>query len=292
MGLDAAAVSRSYLAGLLHDIGKLTLPEGLLQKPGPLDLGEWDDVRERSSVGAQLVARMTAVRDAAPIVAAHHERWDGTGYPSGLAGYEIPAEARIVAVADALVSMTSDRPYRPRARRPAPSRPSGAIRRSAMTRPSSAPSSRSHAKAACRAARPRRPRQSRPPSGRERRPRPLRRVWRNVARRRGRDGRCWARTQGGRVAGGYGGRLRTRHRAVQRGPGGSGGVSPVPLISRSSAAGGRLARAGSPRRSRTLRRSGAGPSPPRGRRARRTLRGRAGGLRRARPAPRRRGRSP
>ncbi|MBA2616357.1 MAG: diguanylate cyclase [Actinobacteria bacterium] len=72
MGLDAAAVSRSYLAGLLHDIGKLALPEGLLQKPGPLDSGEWDDVREHSSVGAQLVARMTAVRDAAPIVAAHH----------------------------------------------------------------------------------------------------------------------------------------------------------------------------------------------------------------------------
>ena len=69
MGLEAAAVSRSYVAGLLHDIGKLALPEAVLQKPGPLDSEEWDEVREHSSVGAKLVARMTTVRDAAPIVA-------------------------------------------------------------------------------------------------------------------------------------------------------------------------------------------------------------------------------
>ncbi len=65
-----------------------------------------------SSAGASVVEKIAAVRDAAPIVAAHHERWDGTGYPRRLAGERIPAEARIVAVADALVAMTSERPYR------------------------------------------------------------------------------------------------------------------------------------------------------------------------------------
>lgn len=112
MGLDGDAVSRTYVAGLLHDLGKLSLPESTLQKPGPLDEQEWNEMTRHSSVGAELIAQMTAVRDAAPIVAAHHERWDGTGYPRGLAGERIPPEARIVAVADALVSMTSDRPYR------------------------------------------------------------------------------------------------------------------------------------------------------------------------------------
>ena len=112
MGLDGPAVSRTYVAGLLHDLGKLSLPEATLQKPGPLDEDEWHEMTRHSSVGAELVAQMTAVRDSAPIVAAHHERWDGSGYPRGLSGLKIPAEARIVAVADALISMTSDRPYR------------------------------------------------------------------------------------------------------------------------------------------------------------------------------------
>jgi two-component system cell cycle response regulator len=112
MGLDGEAISRTYVAGLLHDLGKVALPEATLQKPGPLDDEEWDEMTRHSSVGAELVAQMAAVRDAAPIVAAHHERWDGTGYPHGLAGDRIPPEACIVAVADALVAMTSDRPYR------------------------------------------------------------------------------------------------------------------------------------------------------------------------------------
>ena len=113
MGLDADAVSRTYVAGLLHDLGKVALPEAMLQKPGPLDEREWDEMARHSSAGAELVEKIAAVRDAAPIVAAHHERWDGTGYPFRLEGERIPAEARIVAVADALVAMTSDRPYRP-----------------------------------------------------------------------------------------------------------------------------------------------------------------------------------
>ena len=112
MGLDAEAVSRTYLAGLLHDVGKLALPEAMLQKPGPLDEREWEEMTRHASVGAELVEKMGAVREAAPIVAAHHERWDGQGYPSRLQGDRIPPEARIVAVADALMAMTTDRPYR------------------------------------------------------------------------------------------------------------------------------------------------------------------------------------
>jgi two-component system cell cycle response regulator len=112
MGLDAEAISRTYAAGLLHDVGKLALPEATLQKPGPLDEDEWHEMTRHSTVGAELVAQIGSVRDAAPIVAAHHERWDGTGYPHGMAGERIPPEARIVAVADALISMTSERPYR------------------------------------------------------------------------------------------------------------------------------------------------------------------------------------
>lgn len=112
MGLDGQAVSRTYLAGLLHDLGKLALPDATLEKPGPLDDDEWAIVRRHSGLGADLVEKIAAVRDAAPIVAAHHERWDGSGYPNRLAADRIPAEARIIAVADALVAMTSDRPYR------------------------------------------------------------------------------------------------------------------------------------------------------------------------------------
>jgi putative nucleotidyltransferase with HDIG domain len=112
MGLDADAVSRTYIAGLLHDLGKLALPEVMLHKPGPLDEREWEEMVRHSSLGASLVEQISAVCDAAPIVAAHHERWDGAGYPNRLSGERIPAEARVVAVADAVVAMTSERPYR------------------------------------------------------------------------------------------------------------------------------------------------------------------------------------
>jgi HD-GYP domain-containing protein (c-di-GMP phosphodiesterase class II) len=84
----------------------------MLEKPGPLDEGEWDEMVRHPILGASLAAKITVVRDAAPIIAAHHERWDGAGYPLRLDGERIPAEARIVAVADALVAMTSERPYR------------------------------------------------------------------------------------------------------------------------------------------------------------------------------------
>jgi putative nucleotidyltransferase with HDIG domain len=100
------------LAGTLHDIGKLATPKSILLKPGPLDEGEWETMREHSAVGARILERLPSLRECAPIVRAHHERVDGTGYPDHLRGSEVPIAARIVAVADAFHAMISDRPYR------------------------------------------------------------------------------------------------------------------------------------------------------------------------------------
>lgn len=112
LGLDADAAQRAYLAGMFHDLGKIELPETLLRKPGPLDRGEWAEMASHAERGAELVDRISGLRDVAAIVASHHERWDGVGYPNRLAADAIPVEARIVAAADAFVTMTSERPFR------------------------------------------------------------------------------------------------------------------------------------------------------------------------------------
>jgi HD-GYP domain-containing protein (c-di-GMP phosphodiesterase class II) len=112
MQLDAATAERAVVGGILHDIGKLTTPDAVLFKPGPLDEDEWAIMREHAVNGADVLMEIPALADYAPIVRAHHERMDGLGYPYGLAGDEIPFEARIVAVADSFHAMTSDRPYR------------------------------------------------------------------------------------------------------------------------------------------------------------------------------------
>jgi len=96
----------------LHDIGKVGIPEAILCKPGPLDGAEWDTMRAHPSIGARIVEPIRFLADAVEIVRSHHERWDGRGYPSGLAGLAIPLAARIFAVADSFDAMTSDRPYR------------------------------------------------------------------------------------------------------------------------------------------------------------------------------------
>ena len=113
LDLDSEAVGRTYFAGLLHDVGKVAVPEWVLRKPSGLTTDEWLTVARHPLKGAALLARVDELRDAASVVANHHERWDGHGYPGGLAGRRIPVEARIVAVADSLVSMTAERPYRP-----------------------------------------------------------------------------------------------------------------------------------------------------------------------------------
>ena len=89
------------------------MPEQILNKPGPLDDAESDVMRTHSAVGADIVHRIPALRQVAPAVRHHHERYSGDGYPDGLAGQAIPIEARIIAAADAYATMTADRPYSP-----------------------------------------------------------------------------------------------------------------------------------------------------------------------------------
>jgi HD-GYP domain-containing protein (c-di-GMP phosphodiesterase class II) len=96
---------------MLHDIGKIGIPDSILLKPGPLSPDEWKVMRTHPEVGRQMVERIPFLAGALPIVYHHHERWDGTGYPDGLRGEGIPLGARIFAVADALDAMTFDRPY-------------------------------------------------------------------------------------------------------------------------------------------------------------------------------------
>jgi diguanylate cyclase (GGDEF)-like protein len=97
---------------LLHDIGKLGIPDSVLRKPGPLDAGEIQQMRHHPLLGAHLIANFVLLAPALPVVRFHHERWDGGGYPNGLAGTEIPLAARIFALADTFDAMSSDRPYR------------------------------------------------------------------------------------------------------------------------------------------------------------------------------------
>ena len=110
--LDLEAVRTVELGAVLHDIGKVRVPEAILNKPGPLDEAEWVVMRTHPEVGEQIVRPIQSLQAILPIVRHHHERWDGTGYPDGLSGRAIPVGARIVAVCDAYRAMTEDRPYR------------------------------------------------------------------------------------------------------------------------------------------------------------------------------------
>jgi putative two-component system response regulator len=96
----------------LHDIGKIGIPERILSKPGPLTDDEWAIMRTHPLLGAQILSPVKFLVPALPIVEAHHEKWDGSGYPRGLRGDQIPLGARIFALVDAFDAMTSDRPYR------------------------------------------------------------------------------------------------------------------------------------------------------------------------------------
>jgi HD-GYP domain-containing protein (c-di-GMP phosphodiesterase class II) len=100
------------VGALLHDIGKIAVADAVLQKTAPLDEHEWAVMRLHPTLGADLVRGWAALQPALPAVLYHHERYDGSGYPTGLAGPAIPAMARIVAVADAFDAMLTDRPYR------------------------------------------------------------------------------------------------------------------------------------------------------------------------------------
>jgi putative nucleotidyltransferase with HDIG domain len=112
MGLEHAEQELAYLCGLVHDIGKIGLPAGLLEKPGALTLDERREMQRHSEIGERILANVDTYLGIASIVRHHHERVDGQGYPDGLLGREIPLLSRIIAVADAYNAMTSDRPYR------------------------------------------------------------------------------------------------------------------------------------------------------------------------------------
>lgn len=113
-GLDERRVTLARTGGWVHDVGKVALPERVLNKPGPLDPEEWRVMRSHPEIGQAAIAELTGLTSAAVVVRQHHERWDGSGYPDGLSGAQISMEARIVAAADAYSAMTSDRVYRPR----------------------------------------------------------------------------------------------------------------------------------------------------------------------------------
>jgi diguanylate cyclase (GGDEF)-like protein len=125
-GVSALAVETGRMLGLrrdqleelvrgaeLHDLGKLAVPEEILNKPGPLDEGEWEFIHQHTIVGERILRASVALRNVASIVRSTHERWDGNGYPDGLSGEEIPLASRIIAACDAFSAMTSPRPYRP-----------------------------------------------------------------------------------------------------------------------------------------------------------------------------------
>jgi putative nucleotidyltransferase with HDIG domain len=112
MGLSEEEQELVHLCGLVHDIGKIGLPAGLLEKPGPLTLEERRQMEQHSEIGARILRNVDDYSEIADVVLAHHERIDGMGYPEGLPGDEIPLLARIIGVADAYDAMTSDRPYR------------------------------------------------------------------------------------------------------------------------------------------------------------------------------------
>ncbi len=111
-GLSVATVERVYMAGLLHDVGKIGVPEAVLQKPGKLTNEEFDLMKQHTEIGARILRDVKQLEDVIPGVLHHHERFDGSGYPGKLAGGDIPMLGRIICLADSFDAMTSNRTYR------------------------------------------------------------------------------------------------------------------------------------------------------------------------------------
>jgi putative two-component system response regulator len=112
IGLSAEQVKAIRFGGLLHDIGKISIEDAILRKPGRLTTEEYEQIKRHPEFGARIIQAMRFANDVGPIIRHHHERWDGNGYPAGLAGENIPIGARIVAIVDAYDAMMTDRPYR------------------------------------------------------------------------------------------------------------------------------------------------------------------------------------
>jgi ribonuclease P protein subunit RPR2 len=113
LGLPQPDAPELEFGFLLHDIGKLAIPDAILYKPGKLTEEERALMVRHPAIGAEIVGEIEFLAEAARVVRSHHERWDGSGYPDGLAGEQIPLAARVFAVADVLDALTTDRPYRP-----------------------------------------------------------------------------------------------------------------------------------------------------------------------------------
>lgn len=112
LGLPAEELETLHRAGLIHDIGKIGVGGSIIRKPGPLNESEWEKMRMHPVLGANIVSRIELLSSVVPGVRQHHEHWDGSGYPDGLRGEEIPLIARILSVADALDALLTDRSYR------------------------------------------------------------------------------------------------------------------------------------------------------------------------------------
>jgi diguanylate cyclase (GGDEF)-like protein len=113
LGLAGELLDETLRAAELHDIGKLAIPDAIVEKPGPLDDDEWAFIRQHPAIGQRILNAAPSLSGVAAIVRASHERWDGTGYPDGLSGEEIPLGARLIAVCDAYHAMISERSYQP-----------------------------------------------------------------------------------------------------------------------------------------------------------------------------------
>ena len=113
LGLPAKDLLALQRAGYLHDVGKVAVPDSVLFKTGPLTPQEWSIMKQHTIRGEQICSGMKSLRNVLPIIRHHHERWDGSGYPDGLCGEDIPLLARIVQVADIYDALTTDRPYKP-----------------------------------------------------------------------------------------------------------------------------------------------------------------------------------
>lgn len=112
LGWTGRQLQQARMGALLHDIGKIGVPDAILRKPGRLDADEFTQMRLHPQIGAQILEGVEALAPALPFIIAHHERWDGKGYPHRLAGEAIPLEGRILAIADSFDAMTSKRAYR------------------------------------------------------------------------------------------------------------------------------------------------------------------------------------
>jgi putative nucleotidyltransferase with HDIG domain len=112
MGMGDAEIEEIRLGGVLHDIGKVAIPENILNKSGPLNPDEWDTMKSHVTFGAKILDPLTPLVRVREMVLHHHEYFDGSGYPDALAGEYIPLGARIIAVADAFDTITSDRTYK------------------------------------------------------------------------------------------------------------------------------------------------------------------------------------